>query len=232
MKDIIADVDEATREVVLTIHWRGGQHSEVRMLKPRSGEHGCRTPEEALAIMRSMAGKMSDEHIAASRDRMGLPTGQGKTLTAHRVASVRMVNDIRLPLRAKGRRVADVVGGSSHARRDQSLHPAPRKVGAAGGETGRGESAVPNPSQRSARSEGNRGSLPNRSPVSQRWRKPARNVFKHLTKGALCAGHRDAAQRPLGGVVGQADPAVVEEPSKGRPALQHIVHGLGGVGMT
>jgi hypothetical protein len=28
--DIIADVDDATREVVLTIHWRGGQHSELR----------------------------------------------------------------------------------------------------------------------------------------------------------------------------------------------------------
>lgn len=95
VKDIIADVDDATREVVLTIHWRGGQHSQVRMVKPRSGEHGCRTPEEALAVMRSMAGKWSDEHIAASLNRMALPTGQGKTWTAHRVASVRMVNDIR-----------------------------------------------------------------------------------------------------------------------------------------
>lgn len=95
VKDIIADVDDATREVVLTIHWRGGQHSQVRMIKPRSGEHGCRTPDEALAVMRSMAGKWSDEHIAASLNRMGLPTGQGKTWTAHRVASVRMVNDIR-----------------------------------------------------------------------------------------------------------------------------------------
>lgn len=95
VKDIIADVDDATREVILTIHWRGGQHSQVRMVKPRSGEHGCRTPEEALAVMRSMAGKWSDEHIAASLNRMALPTGQGKTWTAHRVASVRMVNDIR-----------------------------------------------------------------------------------------------------------------------------------------
>src|SRR5262249_41028134 len=46
--DIIADVDEQTREVVLTIHWRGGQHSQLRVRKPKSGEHGCRTPEEAL----------------------------------------------------------------------------------------------------------------------------------------------------------------------------------------
>ena len=53
--DIIADVAEATREVVLTIHWRGGQHSQSRVRKPRSGEHGCRTPDEALAVMRSMA---------------------------------------------------------------------------------------------------------------------------------------------------------------------------------
>jgi DNA invertase Pin-like site-specific DNA recombinase len=75
VKDIVADVDDATREVVLTIHWRGGQHSQVRVTKPRTGEHGCRTPDEALAVMRSMAGKWSDEHIAATLNRMGLPTG-------------------------------------------------------------------------------------------------------------------------------------------------------------
>src|SRR6266446_6687556 len=59
--DIIADVDEKAREVVLTIHWRGGQHSQLRVRKPKSGEHGCRTSEEALAVMRSMATRWSDE---------------------------------------------------------------------------------------------------------------------------------------------------------------------------
>jgi excisionase family DNA binding protein len=93
--DIIADVDEAAREVGLTIHWRGGQHSQLRVRKPKSGEHGCRTPEEALAVMRSMAIRWSDRDIAASLNRMGMPTGQGKTWTAHRVSSVRRVNGIR-----------------------------------------------------------------------------------------------------------------------------------------
>lgn len=92
--EVIADVDEAAREVVLTIHWRGGQHSQLRVRKPKSGEHGCRTPEEALAVMRSMAGRWSDQDIAASLNRMGMPTGQGKTWTAHRVSSVRRVNGI------------------------------------------------------------------------------------------------------------------------------------------
>lgn len=44
--------------------------------------------------MRGMADRWSDEHIAASLNRMGLPKGQGKTWTAHRVASVRRVRDI------------------------------------------------------------------------------------------------------------------------------------------
>jgi len=92
--DIIADVDEATREVVLTIHWRGGQHSQLRVRKPRSGEHGCRTPDAALAVMRSMATRWSDADIAATLNRMGMPTGQGKTWTAHRVSSIRRVRNI------------------------------------------------------------------------------------------------------------------------------------------
>src|SRR3954453_21533869 len=110
--DIVADVDEAAREVILTIHWRGGQaspargatrringgggqHSRLRVRKPKSGEHGCRTPEEALAVMRSMATRWSDEDIAATLNRMGMPTGQGKTWTAPRVSSLRRVHGIR-----------------------------------------------------------------------------------------------------------------------------------------
>ena len=83
--DIIADVDEATREVVLTIHWRGGQHSQLRVRKRKSGEHGCRTPDAALAVMRTMPTRWSNEDIAVSLNRMGMPTGQEKIWTAHRV---------------------------------------------------------------------------------------------------------------------------------------------------
>ncbi len=92
--EIIADVDEGAGEIVLVIHWKGGQHSELRVRKPRTGEHGCNTPEQALAVMRSMAGRWSDEHIAASLNRMGMPTGQGKTWTAKRVGDVRRVHGI------------------------------------------------------------------------------------------------------------------------------------------
>ena len=92
--DIIADVDEAAREVILTIHWRGGQHSQLRVRKPKTGEHGCRTSDEAIALIQSMASRWSDDDIAATLNRMGMPTGQGKTWTAHRVSSLRRVRGI------------------------------------------------------------------------------------------------------------------------------------------
>ena len=41
-----------------------------------------------------MAGRWSDENIVATLNRMGLPTGQGKTWTAHRVSSIRRVRGI------------------------------------------------------------------------------------------------------------------------------------------
>jgi DNA invertase Pin-like site-specific DNA recombinase len=94
VEEIIVNVDEATREVILTIRWRGGQHSQLRVRKPKSGEHGCRTSDEALEVIRSMATRWSDEHIAASLNRMGMRTGQDKTWTAHRVSSLRRVRGI------------------------------------------------------------------------------------------------------------------------------------------
>ena len=78
-------------------------------------------------MMRSMAGRWSDEHIAASLNRMGLPTGQGKTWTAKRVASVRRVREIHacLPLRREGRRLAHHDQGGESAWRDEPCHPVP-----------------------------------------------------------------------------------------------------------
>jgi hypothetical protein len=93
IEEIIVYVDETAGEVLLTIHWKGGQHSEVRTRKPRTGEHRRRAPDEAVAVIRSMAGRWPDDQIAASRNRMGFRTGQGKSWTARRVASLRKTHD-------------------------------------------------------------------------------------------------------------------------------------------
>src|SRR3977135_4156649 len=35
VNEITADIDEAAREIVLTIHWKGGQHAELRLRTPQ-----------------------------------------------------------------------------------------------------------------------------------------------------------------------------------------------------
>jgi len=94
VNDIIVDIDEPAREIVLIIHWKGGQHSELRLRKPRSGGHDCITSDEALPVFGSMASRWSDQDIAATLNRMSLPTGQGTTWTAYRVSSIRRVRGI------------------------------------------------------------------------------------------------------------------------------------------
>ena len=71
IREIVVDVDDATGEVILLLHWQGGQHTEVRVRKPRTGEHSKRTSVEAHKVLREMATKSSD---AVSYTHLTLPT--------------------------------------------------------------------------------------------------------------------------------------------------------------
>jgi DNA invertase Pin-like site-specific DNA recombinase len=95
IEEIVVDVDDTTREVILLVHWRGGQHSELRVRKPATGEHTKRAPQEAKKVVREMATRWSDEDIAATLNRMALTTGQGLTWNALRVSAYRRTAGIR-----------------------------------------------------------------------------------------------------------------------------------------
>lgn len=94
IQEVVVDVDDETREIILVLHWRGGQHSELRIKKPNSGEHTKRAPVAADTVIRDMATKWSDEHVAATLNRMGLKTGQGLSWSAKRIASHRRTHGI------------------------------------------------------------------------------------------------------------------------------------------
>jgi excisionase family DNA binding protein len=95
LEDIVTDLDEQSGEIVLILHWKGGQHSELRVLKPKTGEHRRRTSQEAAAVIASMASKWPDDQIAASLNRMSLRTGQDQSWTAGRVSAYRRTHGIR-----------------------------------------------------------------------------------------------------------------------------------------
>ena len=89
IREIVADGDESSREIVLLVHWAGGRHSELRVNKREIGRHRHCTNLEAIEVIRKMAGKFPDEQIAATLNRLGLRTGASNTWNEKRVYSVR-----------------------------------------------------------------------------------------------------------------------------------------------
>jgi len=89
IREIIADVDEKSREVVLVIHWAGGRHSELRVKKFETGRSRRCTDPQAIEVLRQMAGKFSDQQIAATMNRLRLRTGMGNSWNVMRVRSAR-----------------------------------------------------------------------------------------------------------------------------------------------
>jgi DNA invertase Pin-like site-specific DNA recombinase len=92
--EIIVDTDDASREIVLVIHWQGGRHTELRIATPWSGRTKRCTDSEAIALVRRMAGRWGDEAIAAQLNLLGWRTGAGNHWTRLRVRELRTRLDL------------------------------------------------------------------------------------------------------------------------------------------
>ena len=89
IQEIVADVDENSKEIVLLIHWAGGRHSELRIKKSETGKHSNCTSLDAIEVIRQMAGQFPDEQIASTLNRLRLRTGADNPWNENRVYSVR-----------------------------------------------------------------------------------------------------------------------------------------------
>lgn len=94
IEEVVADIDEATNQVVMLIHWAGGRHTELRVTKPKTGEHNHRTGIDAVKVVKQMAGLYPDEVIASTLNRLGFKTGYGNTWRKHLVCSLRSKLDL------------------------------------------------------------------------------------------------------------------------------------------
>lgn len=95
IREIVVEVDQEKREVIMLIHWMGGRHSELRIQKRKRGHNGRATSVEALDVIRRMTGRFSDEQIAATLNRIGMKTGTGCTWNQQRIAAYRYSHQLR-----------------------------------------------------------------------------------------------------------------------------------------
>jgi excisionase family DNA binding protein len=87
LKEIIARSEGDSIQLIL--HWQGGDHTEVRFQKVRTGQHRYVTSAETVDLIRSLARIQPDGMIASILNRMGRRTAHNETWNARRVCSVR-----------------------------------------------------------------------------------------------------------------------------------------------
>lgn len=93
LHEAVVDVDDEAHEVILTLHWQGGVHTELRLPRRRRGT-ATRTSADALEAVRILARVCPDEAIAGFLNRNNLPTGRGNRWIKERVTALRSYHGI------------------------------------------------------------------------------------------------------------------------------------------
>lgn len=88
----------------LVLHWKGGDHTELEVIKNRSGQHRWKTDVETERVIRALARLMPDSLMAGLLNRLGKRTAKGYTWTRNRVCGFR--NDHAIPVYEEGERQA------------------------------------------------------------------------------------------------------------------------------
>lgn len=87
--EVIVDLDDATNEAVLIVHWTGGRHTEVRVARVRTGRYPTDRRPSAVEVIRKLAGEWPDRELAVTMNRMRCKPADGATWTTVRVRELR-----------------------------------------------------------------------------------------------------------------------------------------------
>ena len=89
VQEIVIDQKEDAKEVVVTIHWTGGRHTEIRVTRVRSGRYPEDRHPSPVEVIRNLGGQWPDRELAVTMNRMRCRSTEGTTWTAVRVRQLR-----------------------------------------------------------------------------------------------------------------------------------------------
>jgi DNA invertase Pin-like site-specific DNA recombinase/uncharacterized protein YndB with AHSA1/START domain len=94
LEEVIVAVERAEFRADLTLRWRGGAITELRVDLPRSNPPKIRTEEPTIELLRRLAAHYSDATIAGILNRQGRRSATGERFTASMVGSLRRYRGI------------------------------------------------------------------------------------------------------------------------------------------
>jgi excisionase family DNA binding protein len=87
LEEVVATLTE--QRIELLLHWRGGDHTRLSVLRNRTGLHRWSSDAEVRDLIRGLARQQEDSAIAATLNRLGKRTGRDNPWTEARVRSFR-----------------------------------------------------------------------------------------------------------------------------------------------
>jgi hypothetical protein len=88
IEKVLVDIDSSQAERILTLHWKGGVHTELRLPRRRRGQCSTQTSRELIDAITVLARIASDDMIASVLNPNGHLTGRGNRWTRERVTAL------------------------------------------------------------------------------------------------------------------------------------------------
>src|SRR4029077_19161842 len=92
LKEIMVTV--AVDRLRLVLHWQGGDHTRLEVVKNRTGQNRWTTDVETVQLVRELARMLPDHSIAPVLNRLGIRSAKGYSWTQLRVRNFRSVHQI------------------------------------------------------------------------------------------------------------------------------------------
>jgi DNA invertase Pin-like site-specific DNA recombinase len=89
IQEVLIDLDDASNEAVVTVHWTGGRHTEVRVPRVRCGRYPADRRPSPVEVIRKLGGQWPDRDLAVTMNRMRCKPADGKSWTTVRVRELR-----------------------------------------------------------------------------------------------------------------------------------------------
>jgi hypothetical protein len=89
IQEVLIDLDEMANEAVVTVHWTGGRHTELRVARTKTGRYPENRHPAPVEVMRKLGGRWPDRQLAVTMNRMRCKSADGKSWTAVRVRELR-----------------------------------------------------------------------------------------------------------------------------------------------
>ena len=87
--EVVIDLDDPSNEAVVTVHWAGGRHTELRVARTQVGRYPDSLHPAPVEVMRQLGGRWPDRQLAVTMNRMRCKSADGKSWTAVRVRALR-----------------------------------------------------------------------------------------------------------------------------------------------